>query len=1608
MKFKNLLNDINSIARESASSIVNDNAQYYFSGGSGRHNATSLADTGVVGTLSNGIFDSTIKKSRDIISQSPNGTILVKKKVFSTLSGSNDVKFMDATEKMLLRATKALFAYKVQQIRSYESLMKFNNFRKEQNAINLNLLDVMIREATALKAKSESIENLFDIDTFISDIGNVINKSQEYKDRFDYTTDLLDLVRRNTFSVDSFLTTWIIDPSNPDPYGLGPGTGVIELGTFTTFSCSTSLDANPSSASFTLENPYGIGIITEEDIEVGIQEALTGEYNLFRRLIEGDMQSYDSITETTVNTGSLSSSLLTLAGFTGDGSIDIDYIRQQLRIFYLGKHYVNVADGVHFYVASNSSKYIAKDKIMDKDLDEMDEIVLEAERRLLGLESIDLESYKEIRRRSEDSYSMIHIFGGYINSCSDSYGGGKYTAQFGCIDNMGWLKWSRYLKSPALEEIHGPLEDPLTPFKFITDDQKTPLSDTGFDLLDENKELLTNNLISYDSGLLTGSNAKESNIFQGEYSDFGSLYGTKAIQHPDGFVYRWKSGILSLTADFQSVNRSGNSFKSTKVHAQQMNLTATEEVLSNLDIANILSILIVGEPYNVNSFIERTYEAHNFSSTSANSLNPTDPISSLIQTVKKQNNYYGNFKPYRMVTMNSRSAAESINVAQVRKAANTEVSNLQKRKEKILKQISNFNKNFDKNKDPVQVAANARDNAVIATLLAEVDSINLTINSKIQALKDSNIIGGRDDLQMSINLFGQNNSIPFGSSLEEEEAMTKAMTQVGAMRRIEDVRLNRDKNFFIVSDQYDAMIDLRPFLLNIKTSGFKLFNGDYIDIHERCSAASGYLNLEFFCNSQGHIEFRPPQWNRIPLSTLNELLAIKKNTGRDVIPDFITSLFETRRDSLLFEIHRLNVQIALLCLLLGRYPDSSIIPGMNLKGKDSLLFFGLSVDDRNSGVNLFGAAGSVGTGDQVGVSSSLNRRVLSKDKSNIEIGLDYKFVDTRKFLNGNVEDTLGEFDPIFQESTSVLQDILQVSAFGGSPPAASFATPDNLQKIRDEFIKIFGADPASDFNLAGKKFSKSDFYFTTKQEQDLEVIADIENKDRTDVLSKIRLKISERDGLVTVLKRNNEKIDEFEDINNILTEGIEDQESKDNFLSKAEESISYGMDFINSVSSTKKKSSLFDYLIEDDDSNILGYGSGKRYIIEDAQIISASFKEQPPDYTRINVYGDAPLGMGNALKGSTGGLYFWAGATDFDLWRQYGYKSTNQQVPFLNDSEGQCKPYAILQLQLQRVKIHTGSLDVVGNEFYQPGDVVYVRARNMLYYVQSVNHSFTIGSGFRTTLSLSFGHPAGVYLPSPLDVVGQQFTTDILKDKFINYRGLKSDSGYTPFSPDSAIVFPNVTTFDKKSVLSTSDNMVRFSNMMLDLSSNILSNSKYLMIRVFISGTRDQDTGENTATARAMLDLVKDMFVNPEMVTRDTPGTINLSDITDVNNIISGIKPSSKTSQLRLPNGIIPTPVNPNNIILQLTYLDKTTNEAEEVIQCTTPSLVGSIFKEENFEIDERVINMLPKGGPKQRSWLDIRSIETEIAKLGAEPKVLPIVEIGILDLTEVRGVNNE
>ena len=151
---------------------------------------------------------------------------------------------------------------------------------------------------------------------------------------------------------------------------------------------------------------------------------------------------------------------------------------------------------------------------------------------------------------------------------------------------MSWLKWSRFAIQPALSDPKNILEDPLTPFDLVKDELGEIVSSER-ELLYENKQLLQTGLLSYDSGLMAGQNVTEGNLLQGQYNGVGSLGGKKVLQHPEGFIYRWKTGVITATAGFQVVDPTGESQRSPQFD-QQYAVTAAQNVLNNLDIPNIL------------------------------------------------------------------------------------------------------------------------------------------------------------------------------------------------------------------------------------------------------------------------------------------------------------------------------------------------------------------------------------------------------------------------------------------------------------------------------------------------------------------------------------------------------------------------------------------------------------------------------------------------------------------------------------------------------------------------------------------------------------------------------------------------------------------------------------------------------------------------------------------------------------------------------------------------------------------------------------------------------------------------------------------------------------
>lgn len=1598
----------------------------------------SLQDIGTKSVFGENNFRSSFPNEKVFQSISPECSVVIKKKAFSTLKFNNDLKWIDATEKLLLRCTKALFAYKVQQIRSYEALTKYDLFYNNTGQHNVFFLYNVFRDLNLLEVDVSNYEDQFE---------EIIKKAQREKINRQSIggelKDIAELARRFVFSGNYNLTTWHIDPESQEDLILGPGTGTIELTNFTSLSTTTSLDTTPSSFNLSMEDPLNLATITEDDIEFAIEEGINGAHSFFERLVSGSLDLANNGKK-----GSYNSDLSSFGKRFNDPSksrlnSDIQYIRERLRVFYLGKPIVNPADGVHVFMSSNKAKSFSKsgsEKLSTGEYStlygnedyEIDDIVLEAERRLFTSGKLNIDDYKQIRKDSEDSFKMIHVYAGYVTSATNSFSGGKYNFSFSAIDNMGWLQWSTYQKVPALEDLTGVLEDPLTPYKIETDEFGDIVEDGAPELIDENKQLLEGEYLSYNSGILKGQQAVEGNLYQGQFNGFGSIDKTKILQHPDGFIYRWKKGIITATASVQSVSESGSGARNNKLFAQRYGITPADDILANLDVANIISVLITGQPYNIDTFLEKSVEAAT-STSSSNKLGKDDPLSFLVQSVKKQNPYYGNFKPYRTVTLNKKTIARSVQDKLKRDNLNSVIVTLQKRKVQLHQQSKDL---LEQGQTPLA-----------EILRAEIEKIDKEIGNRIAALKQSGF--GSADFNLTFNFsFGKSQNKISDMSEEDEEKVSRAMLHVGSIRRIEDVRLNRDNNYLIVSDQYDYNLELVPFLLKLSQTNYKRFQGDYTNVLDRCKAANDAIGFEFFANTQGHIEFRPPQWNRTPLTIL-EYAAKAKRDGKTIIPENIMSLFDKRIDGLEYEIQKLNILIVMSALLLGRFPDKDLLPGYKgISGVGSLAFFGVKLniqageDGKSKIKDVFRGSGSL---------SGVNRTASLLGDS---LKIDYD-PSNGKVMYGDTRTLIGEFDPIIQEESGTFNRYLSAltSKSKSDYAASSYANEKTLNQIRKDCMRFVGFDPCKSLGFGERDISSEDFAFNGTN-KDLEYI--VFNED-SGMFKKLSNFVSSRDRLVTILKRNTEKKKELEavevlfgangqlsfqnqeasQINSVqdALQNVLSDSSRINPIKIDNEILEKGLELINAANNILSGSpfdgNVFEHLILNDKANILGFGSGKRFLIGDEDIISANYSEKPPEFTRINVVGDVPLNVSQGANSATDGLYYWAGATDFDLWRQYGYKpSSPQPFPFLNDAELACKPYAYFKVQNQRAKILQASLTLVGNEFYQPGDVVYVKSRNLLYYVDSVSHSFSIGTSFTTTLNLSYGHAPGEYLPGPLDIIGQQMYTNPIKDKVITQRQSRGDDNYRVMIPGSIVVPPflvNSGNISKQYMLTYADNQTRFVRMLMD-SSLLISSRRKLLLRAFISGkpSKNPDGSEAVEAAKKYLNIVKGMFVSPEVVTRDGGGEISLGirQLSEASSqILSSIKSSTigELDQVILPNGAIAIPVSEEDIIIQVCYLKKdkefdsrdksnensssvTTNsknskinELPELgIQCFNRDLIN-FLTDKTGDIRSDARDIFPTGGPSQSTWLDISTY----GMLDTQKGVLGVIEVGIIDLGE-------
>jgi hypothetical protein len=697
---------------------------------------------------------------------------------------------------------------------------------------------------------------------------------------------------------------------------------------------------------------------------------------------------------------------------------------------------------------------------------------------------------------------------------------------------------------------------------------------------------------------------------------------------------------------------------------------------------------------------------------------------------------------------------------------------------------------------------------------------------------------------------------------------------------------------------------------------------------------------------------------------------------------------------------------------------------MNKTGEASLAFFGVNSDSKetsSSALNLNRKEYSWETGNLTEQNNSLFGEGLKVTAS---------FSESGNSLGGDTETILGDFDPIFQEQTGVTKDVLSAIASGAGkggsmklqPPAHHYAVPSRLNNLRDTFKKLYGRDPAKTLGIDLKKgFEAKDILTLGNLKEDDAIEKALESEEG--LITKLRKAISKRDSFVSMLLANEKKVDELNEIETFLTTGEEESyetnvdtgeswiDDSVNFLEDAATNIKNTIDIITGSAS---EGSVYDHLIADDTRNLLGHGSGKRFILSDEHIVSLTCTEQPPEFTRIDIEGSAPF-VASQLQSGTDNMYFWAGATDFDLWRQYGYKPGKRDLPFISDVEGQARPYAILELGLQKLKVNRASAQVVGNEFYQPGDTVYIPSKGLLYYVETVNHSFTYAQSFNTSLTLVYGHPPGDYVPGPLDVIGQELVGNFLEEPALIHRSTNSDDNYRILRPDSTLVFPTGGA-GMAELLANTDNQVRFTNMMIDVMGS-LSGSKYLLIRGFVADEHDQEEAD---VVKRKMAVVRSLFEKPSQIAQNHAGAGELGEFglgigTAIGSVF-GAGSAGTTMALgpmRLPNNLPVTPIRAGKIIEQLTYLQKIDDASSTVgeIKCMDRKLLGALYSDDNSVDITKATGIFPKGGPRQGSWLDFRDdiVGFNFAGSGKKPSI-NVIEVGIINIpnsvmsSEVQG----
>ncbi len=1012
---------------------------------------------------------------------------------------------------------------------------------------------------------------------------------------------------------------------------------------------------------------------------------------------------------------------------TKQNSDKTNYARRKLRLHYGGKLIVQPMDQIHVYITSKTKQDMKVSGGLKNMftgvgfLQNLNNQFADVKNQFNSLFSPSTDSnlqleksifvgsdfpnwlWTVLRNQFISDSSGSHVFGGVVTNSSNKFGGGNYTANISGKDNLYYLTLGKVNLKPSIDVFNGPLLDPLTPFKTRYDTLSGSFKSGTPQLLQENQELLKTSFTKFKAGPDAGKKVTDQNIVGNPDKVKNGISERIMFYSPDGFTYRWKEGIGTLTQFSNAFN--------TNLDNNNGSPSLTKDPFAGQDIMNVISLAITGVPYNFATFYKAAREVNGYGRDPQTGEDASHSFfTSLTTDLQKNNLLWGNFIPFKNLVMDEKSFQQVM-------SSQATILNTNDLIDQKLIQIKDLNNNLLHHN-----GTNSRQNEVdvltsdiqkrVGDLKVELEGLYAGVNSQLKSSNQNLKLAG-DDVTFDFDEF-LNNDNSNQRSLTSPNIRKELRRKVNFLtRRLSwQVRANEDKNYFIVDDTYDKDYDIAAFeKLLAGADGMKLFDSDFSTVKDKIATVANLLNLEVFCDTQGHIRARPPQYNRVPSSVFARLLALKKYNGVQLYPQFIEDLFEDQIQSLTNQLEIIEDQIRLDCATLGKNTDEEAL--LMIRGFEG------------------------GSGSTLG---DLTFNFLSIEGTILEMAgiFTEKDADSKLALKNNAfVGTLAEQASVKNVFNSVARSEFLVEQINSdnTTVAQTTKTSDRINKIITRLEVKTGQRVVLD-NLLSPAYIDS-----------ISTSPPIKEIDVFKVAKDISIKIAERQKIVKLaanaLKNAKEAI------------SLDDDTSTANKL------------FTPDIAKNSNIPQIFENMLEDETYDDLGPNSGKRYIIKNSQIISIDISEVPPTNTMVEVKGKQSLFLGDdelpadlnvslTGGGTSGNSQVTAAAVDYDMWRMYGLKSTMAiSVPFLSDPISQCAPFAVSILSRFRQDILQANVIIIGNEYMQPGDVVYIEDNDLLFYVEQVNHSFTYGNTFSTTLTLKYGHCPGDYIPTTLDMIGK-------------------------------------------------------------------------------------------------------------------------------------------------------------------------------------------------------------------------------------------------------------